>query len=717
MSQHLSASPGRHQRTTGGSRALDERPSPAPAQQPVSRTLFDDDVRMPYRWLRYASSPEVAEHFATENAHTDVHLSRLAPRIEELQRVAIADVPAPGPAVPTLLDGWWYLDRTDLPGGATLSRVRDGDGVRGASGMPEIIPGQLLEGEELLLEDCADLLGVALSPDHRLLARAEAGHGGCRLIVTELATGDVVDESLHSAGPDLVFSADSRALLHTRLDDLGRHHQVRCHVLGTDPSQDALLLEEPDHWAELTLTRSRDGSSLLLRSASPAGSEVWSVDLRDPAAAPRSLTGHLEEDRILIEHAGDRLLVLTEEGGARRSVLWEAPLDLAGGLRAGVPLLSVEDGEHIEAVEAFASFVALQMRSGGLPQVRLVPRRADGSLDVLAVRVVAGRGPLEAVRLEQNPDWGQRSLRVRVDSMLTPPTLLEHDLDAGTDRVLHRADVPGVDLAELDRFVEHRLWATAADGTRIPISLLARHDVAADGTAPLVLHGEGAFGVSLDPELRAESLALVAQGVVLAIAHVRGGGEMGPAWHARGSRLRRPDSIADFVTCADHLVATGWAAPDRVAAHGVGSGGLLVGAAANLAPLRFRAVVAGLPLADPLEALLRPDLMLTLEEWAEWGDPAADDAVYLCLRGISPAENVRETVYPSVFAWTALEGADVPSAGAAIWVAQLRDRVTSDLAERPVLLRAVPTTADSAQARAEAMAWLLDQLGAATLGG
>src|SRR5690606_17097376 len=207
-------------------------------------------------------SPEVAEHFATENAHTDVHLSRLAPRIEELQRVAIADVPAPGPAVPTLLDGWWYLDRTDLPGGATLSRVRDGDGVRGASGMPEIIPGQLLEGEELLLEDCADLLGVALSPDHRLLARAEAGHGGCRLIV----------------GPDPAVSAASRALLHTRLDDLGRHHQVRCHVLGTDPSQDALLLEEPDHWAELTLTRSRDGSSLLLRSASPAGSEVWSVD-------------------------------------------------------------------------------------------------------------------------------------------------------------------------------------------------------------------------------------------------------------------------------------------------------------------------------------------------------------------------------------------------------------------------------------------------------
>ncbi|MGO1225196.1 prolyl oligopeptidase family serine peptidase [Brachybacterium sp. AOP42-C2-15] len=686
---------------------------PRPAPHALERTLFDDTTPVPYRWLRDSRAPEVIDHFAAENAYTDQHTAHLeALRIELAART---DQPTPHLelSAPVLLDGWWYIDRADPADGATFSRVRDHDSLRGPSGTPQIVPGRLLDGEKILIEDCVGTIGIAISPDHRLVARAEASLGGCRVIVIDAESGEEVDRSIVGAGPDLVFSADSRSLLHTRLDDLGRRHQVLCDQLGTPAAEDAVLVEERDHWAQLSLSRARDGSAALIRSSSPTGSEVWLVDLSSPRTAPRSVTGRVRNAHPVVEHAGDRLLVITEERGSRRSVLRQVPLGAEGKLPSGPALLTARDGEHFESVEAFAGAVALQMRCDGLPEVRILPRCPDGSLDILGMYVMGRRGELDAVSMEPTPDWHQRTLRYRLDSFLTPPTIIEHDLDTGASTELLRVDLPGYDAS---RYVERRLWATSADGTRVPISLFARSDVPADGTAPCLLYGEGAFGTAVDPILQLETLAVADRGVVIAVAHVRGGGELGPNWHRQGRGLSKANSFDDFVACADHLVATGWAAEGRLGAVGVGAGGLLVGAAANRAPERFRAVVAGTPLVDPLETLLDSEVMLTLEEWAEWGDPASDEATYRSLRGYSPAENIRETEYPAIFAWTALEGTDVPAACAAIWVAQLRERVTSDPALRPILLRATATMGSAGDPRVEGVAWLLDQLGAATLG-
>ncbi|MDN5901487.1 MAG: prolyl oligopeptidase family serine peptidase, partial [Brachybacterium sp.] len=538
--------------------------------------------------------------------------------------------------------------------------------------------------------------------------------GGCRLIIPDAAPGEVVDSAVGGAGPDLVFSGDSRSLLHTRLDDLGRRYQVRSHRLGTSADEDVLLLEESDHWAQLQLSRSRDGSALMIRSLSPQSSEVWIADLADADVSLRPVTGRLTEARpALLEHAGDRLLVVHEDRDTQRSVLSEIDLDTAGGLPDMSALLTAEDGEHFESVEAFADVIALQLRGNGVPRLRLIPRRADGSLDTQAAHAVGRGGTLDSVRLEPVPAWGTRRIRYRLDSFLTAGMLLEHDLDTGESVELLREGVAGFDPAQ---YVEHRLWATSADGTRVPISLIARRDTPRDGTAPAMLYGHGAFGVSDEPTLRPEFRAVVDRGVVLAIAHVRGGGELGPDWHLQGRGERKPNSFVDLLACADHLVDTGWVAADRIGACGDGAGALLVAGAANLAPDRFRAILAGVPLVDPLETLLDPNVMLTLEEWAEWGDPAADEATYRSQRGYSPAENIREAEYPAVFAWTALEGTDVPPACAAIWIAQLRARVTSDPGERPILLRATPTLGSAGDPRVEGVAWLLEQLGAVTLG-
>ena len=339
---------------------------PRPAPRTVLRSLFGDTAELPFRWLREIRSPEVREHLGAENAYTDALTAPLAPLRAQLAPALEVGAPS-DPSVPVLLDGWWYIDRSDPLDGATFSRVRDSEAVRGPAGVPEPVPGSRLPGETVLVEDCRMVLGVALSPDHRLLARAEAAPGGCRLVVTDTATGEVVDEAVHGAGPDPVFSADSSALLHTRLDDLGRRAEVRRHVLGTAADEDQVLLEEPDHWAELELSRTRDGSALMIRSASPVATEVWMLDLGAPAAMPAPVTDRLQGTAAVVEHAGDRLLVLHPDPATRRCVLSEAPLGsrtLPEGIR---PLLHAQEDEVFESVEAFAGFVALQLRVAGLP--------------------------------------------------------------------------------------------------------------------------------------------------------------------------------------------------------------------------------------------------------------------------------------------------------------------------------------------------------------
>ena len=707
MTQHTVSTAGQTRRTSPAQRET----APRPEARPVDRTLFGDTVTVRRRWLRDTRSAEVTAHFAAENAHADAHTAHLGPLRSALGRAFRGSTAPIELSAPVLLGGWWYIDRPAAADGALLTRVRDRAELRGPAGIPEIVPGRLLDGEEILVEDCRGMIGFAVSPDHRLLARAEAALGGCRVIVTEAATGELVDAAIEQAGPDLVFSADSRSLLHTRLDDLGRRHQVRCHRLGAGIEEDAVLVEEPDHWAQLELSRSRDGSAAMIRSSSPKGSEVWIADLAAACAAPRSVTGRIAGAPPLIEHAGDRLLVIHEDASGR-TALSELGLGVTGGLRDMTPLLTAAEGEHFDSVEAFSGAVALQLRSGGLPRLRVLPRRADGTVDVDDVQSVGRGGELDAVRLEPTPDWHQSAIRYRLDSFLTPPTILEHDPVTGRSSQLLQAEAHGLDL---EKYEERRLWATSSDGVQVPISLIARRDLPHDGSAPAVLYGEGAFGTSTDPVLQAETLAVADRGVVVAVAHVRGGGELGPQWHRQGRRLHKPRSIADFLACAEHLVSGGWASPDRLGAIGDGSGGLLAAAAANLAPERFRAILTGTPLVDPLETLLDAEVMLTLEEWAEWGDPAADEATYRCLRSYSPSENVRRAHYPAVFAWTAAEGTDVPPACAAIWVAELRDRVTSDPQERPILLRTLPTMSTATDARTEGVAWLLYQLGAVTL--
>ncbi|MGO1225195.1 S9 family peptidase [Brachybacterium sp. AOP42-C2-15] len=695
--------------------------SPAPVKRPTERTFHGDTVVDPYEWLREKTDPEVIAHLESENAYADARTAHLEGLRATLVEEFIGHTQETDLSVPVRRDHWWYITRTtagdDYP---KFTRVAD------TGTLPQVEPGAMLEGEQVLLDAQAEakdaefysLGGLAPSPDHTLYASAvdTAGDERFTLRVKDLTSGEIIDEAVTGAGYGLAFSADQQWLFYARVDDSWRQHQIWRHRIGSDASEDVLVIEEPDERFMIGFDRSRDGSTLVIQAGSTSTTEAWLLDLTDPTAAPVPAGGRREGVDYGVEHAGDRLLIVHNDGH-RGFALAQAPLAAPD---AWEELLVAADGERLLAVEAFASFVALELRSGGLASVRLIPRAADGSLLVAEAADITHGGELDTVELDANPNWDQSTVRYQLTSMLTPTTVAERDLASGESTVLRVTPVPHYDPS---LYVERREWARAEDGTAIPLSVVARRDVPADGTAAGYLYGYGSYEVSIDPSFVPTRLSLLDRGVVIAIAHVRGGGEMGRDWYEHGKLLEKKNSFSDFVAAAKHLTDSGLVAAGRLSAEGRSAGGLLMGGIANLAPEQFRAVIAGVPFVDALTTILDPSLPLTVGEWEEWGDPLHDPAVYEYMREYTPYENIAAVEYPAIFASTSLNDTRVFFVEPAKWVARLRETVTSDQAERPILFRCEMVAGHGGRSgryrkweqRADELAWLLDQLGATEL--
>ena len=695
--------------------------APVPAHRPTERTFHGDTVIDPYEWMRDKTDPEVIAHLEAENSYADARTAHLEQLRGTLVEEFVGHTQETDLGVPVRRDAWWYITRTtagnDYP---AFTRVAD------TGAMPQVEPGVMLEGEQMLLDAQAEaagaefysLGGLAPSPDHTLLAYAvdTAGDERFTLVVKDIASGEILDEAVTGAGYGLAFSNDQQWLFYARVDEAWRQHQIWRHRLGTAMSDDVMVIEEPDERFMIGFDRSRDGSTLVIQAGSTSTTEAWLLDLADPTSAPVPAGGRREGVDYGVEHAGDRLLIVHNDGHLGFA-LAQAPLTAP---EAWEELLVAGDGERLLAVEAFAGFVALELRSGGLASVRVIPRAADGSLLLEQAADITHGGELDTVELDANPNWDQTTVRYELTSMLTPPTIAEREVSSGTTTVLRITPVPNYDPS---LYVERREWAQAADGTAIPLSVVAHRDVPADGTAPGYLYGYGSYEVSVDPSFVPTRLSLLDRGVVIAIAHVRGGGEMGRDWYEHGRLLEKKNSFSDFVAAAEHLISTGLVAEGRLGAEGRSAGGLLMGGIANLAPERFRAVIAGVPFVDALTTILDPSLPLTVGEWEEWGNPLHDPAVYEYMREYTPYENIRAVEYPAIFASTSLNDTRVFFVEPAKWVARLRETVTSDQDERPIVFRCEMVAGHGGRSgryrkweqRADELAWLLDQLGATEL--
>ncbi|MEO5981256.1 MAG: S9 family peptidase [Pedococcus sp.] len=697
---------------------------PRPEQRASTREHHGDVVSDPYEWLRDKADPAVVAHLEAENAYAESMTAGLQPLRDEIFEEIRSRTQETDLSVPVASGPWWYYSRSYE--GSQYSVECRAPRVDGAA-RPDPEVGASVEGEQVLLDgnleskghDFFALGALSISPDHRRLAYAIDTEGDERfaLRVKDLGSGEVIDTSVQEVGYGCVFSYDGRYLFYTRVDETWRPHQTWRHEVGTPDTADVLVHEESDERFWMGLGSSRDDRWIMIGLGSKTTSEVRLLDATDPLGELRVVAPRREGVEYDVEPASDRLLIVHNADSIDSDLAW-APLD-ATSADQWRPLLRAAEGERFQGVEAFDDVAVLGLRKDGLTAVRVLERDLTAPSGYGATHDLDFDEPVYSVGLGENPESATTSLQVVFESLVTPRTVLDYDLRTRRYTLLKRqAVLGGYDPAQYE---QRREWATAQDGTQVPISLVYPAGSEPDGTRPGLLTAYGSYEISSDPYFSVARLSLLQRGFVFAIAHVRGGGELGRAWYDEGKLTHKRATFTDFVACADHLVETGWVHPDRLAAEGGSAGGLLIGAAVNLAPERFRVVHAAVPFVDALTTILDPSLPLTVVEWEEWGNPLADPEVYAYMKSYSPYENVRHAPYPAVLATTSLNDTRVFFTEPAKWVARLRESTTSGPVQRPVLLRTEMVAGhggksgryDSWRQVAWEWAFLVDQVGAA----
>ena len=700
------------------------RPVPPAAQRRETiRSHHGEDVTDAYEWLRDKTDPEVIAHLEAENAWTQDRTEHLAGLRESIFAEIKGRTQETDLSVPVRHRDWWYYSRT-IEGEqyAVHGRIACGESPE----RPALDPDSAPAGEEVLLDGNAEAAGEEffslgafdVSPAGDRLAYAVDTTGDERfdLRVKDLSTGEIIDTAVTGIGYGTAWSAEGDHLFYTRVDDAWRPFQVWRHVVGSPAEQDVLVYQEDDERFWMGVGTSRDDRHLIIALGSKNTSEFRILEADDPSGEFRVVAARQEGVEYDVEPAGDRLWIVHNKGH-RDFELAVAPLGSASA-EDWTTVLPGEEGVRISGVEAFAGHLAVSLRREGLTQVQVMPLSTDGRPVGKGYQVPVAE-EVYSIDTGANPTYDTDTLQVVIESLVTPRSVYDLDLASGELTLVKRQPVlGGYDPAD---YQQHRLWATGADGTQIPISLVARKDVTPDGTAPGLLYGYGSYEISIDPYFSVSRLSYLDRGVVYAVAHVRGGGEMGRGWYEAGRMEHKATTFTDFVACADHVVDSGWVAPDRLGAEGRSAGGLLMGVVVNLAPERFRVVHAGVAFVDALTTILDPSLPLTVGEWEEWGNPLESADIYQLMRSYTPYENIRPVEYPAILATTGLNDTRVFFVEPAKWVARLRESVTNDPHKRPILLKTEMVAGhggktgryDAWRETAFEVAFMLDQLGAA----
>ncbi|APZ34885.1 oligopeptidase B [Microbacterium aurum] len=695
-------------------------PPVAPAR-PITRTHHGDEVVDRYEWLRAKEDADVVAHLEAENAYTaqrTAHLAGLRERIfgEIRSRTLETDL-----SVPTRQGDWWYYGRT-------VEGQQYGIHCRAPLASPDdwtppvLTPGEPVAGEVVLLDGNTEAAGheffslgsFDVSTDGgRLLYGVDVeGDERYTLRIRDLATGADLPDTVENTSSGACFSPDGRYVVYTTVDEAWRPDTVWLHEVGTDADADVRLFHEPDDrfWVGAGFTRSE--KYLVIEVGSSITTEEYLVPASDLRAEPRSIWPRREGVEYSATHAvvggEDVLYVLHNEGALDFELVRVAAAD-PGGAREVV--LAHEPGRRLLDVSAFRDWAVVSYRREGLARMGILDY-ASGRVDELAFDE-----DLYTAGASGNPEWAPPVVRLGYGSFITPGTVYDYVVATGEFLLRKRQPVlGGYDPAD---YAQRREWATASDGTRVPVSLVWKRSFGdpGDGAAhPVHLYGYGSYEHSIEPGFSVARLSLLDRGVVFAIAHVRGGGELGRQWYEDGKLQHKRNTFTDFVAVAQHLVDAGVTTPSLLVAEGGSAGGLLMGAVANLAPELFAGILADVPFVDALTTILDPSLPLTVIEWDEWGDPLHDAEVYAYMKSYSPYENVREGVrYPRILAVTSLNDTRVYYVEPAKWVARLREVGADALlkCEMAAGHGGVSGRYNAWHQRAFELAWLLDVLGLA----
>jgi oligopeptidase B len=651
---------------------------------PVVRDLHGQRDVDNYAWMRDHSAPAMQEYLAAERAYYDAETSHLAGLTKELYDEAVARTPqGTDDSVSWTLRGYHYLHRT--PAGAEgkqLIRWRDGESPA---------DGRVLLDEDVISADTGfvDVGTCEPSPDNRLLAWSADTSGAeiYELRFRDTATGQDRADVIERTYPGGAWAADSTHFFYLVPDALYRPYQMWRHEVGAAPGSDVLVYEESDARFSLTLAPSRSGQLVVLTSESRDSTEVWILPAGWPLAEPAVVAPRRAGVEYRVDHAADpsggpgQLLIVTDDGAAEFRLM-RAPADAPGRENwSEVPCPAVapaRDDTRLLRCDVLTGHLLLTLRRGGSQLLAITGPDGD------YVREIWPAPAAGAIAVAHAEDYAAGSVVIAEESLIEPRAWSALDLATGQRQELKRAEVPGYAAA---RYLTRRLVATVSDGTGVPVTIAYREGTPLDGTAPCLLYGYGAYESSLDPEFEVSLPSVLDRGAVYAVAHVRGGGECGRNWWQQGRLRAKPTTFSDFIDVA------GWLAGDsggaalvdgrRIVSRGLSAGGLLQGAVYSRAPGRWRAVVAEVPFVDCVTTMLDPGIPLTIEEWAEWGDPRDPDD-FACLRAYSPYDNPPAGARPALLVTGAVNDARVLVHEPAKWVARLRE---ADDAGSSVLFR------------------------------
>jgi oligopeptidase B len=644
---------------------------PSPPVAPRRPTVLEahGDSRVdPYYWLREKDNPEVLAYLAAENAYADLLMAPTESLQERLYREILGRVQETDTSAPTLYKGWWTYTRS-LEGLDYEIYCRR----RGSMDSPEEV---ILDGNELAKgHEYFDLGFVERSPDENRVAYAADFDGSemHELRFRDLSTGQDLDDVIRGVYYGSAWSADSRTFFYVRPDAAMRPFQVWRHELGTSGVQDVLVLQEDDEHFELSVELTKSERYILFTSSSQVTSESRFVSSDDPTAEPRLIEPRRQGIEYSIDHQADRFLILTNDG-AQDFRLMAAPVSSPGS-ESWSEVVPERPGVRLNFTDPFAGHVVLGERSDGL-QLLEVLDTVTGDLHVVEQPDAA-----YTAFPGSDPNYDSHVMRFYYTSLTAPFSAVDYDMRTRQRTLVKEQPVRGgYDRAD---YVTERVWATAPDGVRIPMSVVYRRGLALDGSNPTLLNGYGAYEVSSDPMFDPTRLSMLDRSFVFAIAHIRGGGEMGRGWYEDGKFLHKANTFTDFIACAERLVELGYTSAGRLAIRGRSAGGLLIGAVVNMRPDLFVCAVAQVPFVDALTTMLDEKLPLTVGEFDEWGNPAQAE-FYDYMKAYSPYDNVHPTEYPAMLVTGGLNDPHVSYWEPAKWVAKLRSLNQSD---RPVLLK------------------------------
>jgi oligopeptidase B len=653
-------------------------------------TVLADD----YAWLQERDDPDVRAHVEAERDHTEAILDgRTGDLRARLYRELRARIKEDECSVPSKDGPWIYYSRTEIGDEYPRHCRHPHDANSDAE--------QVYLDENLLAADGGeadqdgvdyfDLAALAISPSHRLCAYIVDLDGDeiYTLRIKQLDTLELLPDTLVGCSRSIAWGDDG-VLFYTRLDDAHRPWQVWRHALGSDQADDVCVHEERDPKFHVSVYRTRSDAFVAISADSQVTSEMWLIPTSAPTSAAQLVAARREGIEYGIADRGDQLFVLTNEDARNFAIeLRASPShERDAGRRV---LVAHRDQVLLEGIDVFAGHLVVWERCEGLQRIRIVPldpmpaRAGDDAKLAPGEHLIEFPDPTYCVWGDSNPEFDTTSLRFGYTSLTTPASVYDYDLVTGARTLRKRQVVLGGHDPGCYRSA--RIWATAVDGERVPISLVWRPgpdagpdagpEAGPEAPRPTVLEGYGAYGLTMDPSFSSARLTLLDRGVTWAIAHVRGGGELGRRWYDAGKLAHKHNSFDDFIACAEHLIAQHWTTPAQLVATGGSAGGLLIGAVANARPELFTAILADVPFVDVLSTMLDPSLPLSVVERDEWGDPTTAEG-FAWIHAYAPYDNVRAQAYPAMFV---LAGWNDPRVGyweSAKWVARLRDRKTDD---------------------------------------